>query len=197
MRKLALITALLLAGCGDDAPDRAATEPDPTATATATVSPDPTPEAIDPLEEGGIEPVQGLPAGKGTALLTAVRVARHEGYDRVVFQFDRALPGFEVGYAEGPVRADGSGDVVKLDGEHALVVRMEPALDADLEKEGAPLTYTGPQRFSPDTPVVAELARVGGFEGVLTWAIGVRDRTRFRVDTLGGPHRLVVDVGNH
>ncbi len=43
---------------------------------------------------------------------------------------------------------------------------------------------------------MAELARVGGFEGVLTWAIGVRDRTTFRVDALGNPNRLVIDVGN-
>ena len=74
---------------------------------------------------------------------------------------------------------------------------MGNALDADLAEEGAPPTYTGPNRFSPGTPEVIELVRTGGFEGVLTWAIGLNDRVDFRVLTLQDPPRLVIDVRNH
>ena len=35
------------------------------------------------------------------------------------------------------------------------------------------------------------------FEAVLIWAIGVDDRVDFRVTTLAGPPRLVVDLRNH
>ena len=74
---------------------------------------------------------------------------------------------------------------------------MENALDADLTKASAPLTYHGPMRFSPGTPDVAELVRSGSFEGVLTWVAGLRDRVDFRVRTLNAPPRVVVDFRNH
>ena len=74
---------------------------------------------------------------------------------------------------------------------------MENALDADLSRPGAPPTYNGPQRFRPGTPEVVELARVGGFERVLTWAAGLQDRVDFRVTALTAPARIVVDFRNH
>jgi hypothetical protein len=74
---------------------------------------------------------------------------------------------------------------------------MLNALDADLTKRGAPRTYTGPTRFSPRTPEIAELVRTGGFEAVLTWAVGLHDRVDFRVSALKAPARLVVDFRNH
>ena len=55
---------------------------------------------------------------------------------------------------------------------------------------------TGPDRLSPDTRTVVELARLGGFEGVLTSVAGVGDRAPFRVRTLASPSRLVVDVAS-
>ena len=82
-----------------------------------------------------------------TALLTGVRAASHDGYDRVVFEFRNGVPGYDVGYVERPVRADGSGEPVEVDGGAVLLVRMEPALDADLTQESAPRTYTGPARL--------------------------------------------------
>jgi hypothetical protein len=203
------LVLLLLAGCGGDDPEPTASRPpattspattSPTATAPAaapTATPTPTPEGVDPLDGAGTDPVVAQPANTETALLTAVRAARHEGYDRVVFEFGNELPGYDVRYAAGPVTADGSGDQVDVDGAHAVVVRMEMALDADLSKEGAPLTYRGPTTIVPSTPTVAELARLGGFEGALTWVVGLRDRVDFRVTTLRSPPRLVIDYRNH
>ena len=104
------------------------------------------------------------------------------------------MPGYEVGYVERPVVADGSGDEVAIEGGAVLGVRMEPALDADLTQESAPRTYTGPNRFSPSTAVVVELVRTGGFEAVLTWGIGIDDERPFRVTTLVDPPRIVIDV---
>ncbi len=111
-----------------------------------------------------------------------------------MFAFANDLPGYDVGYVERPVIADGSGDEVAVDGADVLRVRMEPALDADLRQESAPPTYTGPNRFSPDGAVVAELVRTGGFEAVLAWAVGVDGRRPFRVTTLTDPSRIVIDI---
>jgi len=199
-----LLLGLALAGCGgDDEGDARTTAATTPATTTAPAATTTTPTAttpaagVDPLDGAGTKPVTAPATNKETALLTAVRAARHEGYDRVVFEFRNALPGYDVRYVRRPVRQDGSGKVVPVDGAAVVRVRMENALDADLRKPDAPMTYTGPARFSPGTPEVAELVRAGGFEGVLTWVAGLRDRVDFRVTTLQSPARLVVDFRNH
>ena len=165
---------------------------------TSTTKPDEAgPAGIDPLDGASTATVTAPARNQETALLTAVRASRHEGYDRVVFEFASELPGSRIGYIERPVRADGSGDEVQVTGAHVVEARFDNALDADLRQESAPRTYTGPFRFSPNTPVVAELVRTGGFEGVLTWVVGVRDRVDFRVITLASPPRVVIDFRNH
>jgi hypothetical protein len=185
--------ALLLAGCGGGGKPAAST----TATPPATSAQPTTSAGIDTMPGASTRAVVVPAANKATALLTDVRAARHEGFDRVVFQFANALPGYDVRYVQRPVVEDGSGKVVPVAGAFVVRVRMQNALDADLTKAAAPMTYKGPQRFSPGTPVVAELVRTGGFEGVLTWAAGMRDRVDFRVTTLQAPPRLVVDFRNH
>lgn len=184
------VCAVLASGCGGTDEPTATTAP-PVRTATTA------PERIDPLEGATGQPVVEPATNTETALLTAVRAARHEGYDRVVFEFANAVPGYDIRYAGGPVRADGSGARVDVEGGQVVIVRMENALDADLSTPEARMTYTGPQRFAPGTPQVAELVRVGGFEGVLTWAVGLADRVDYRVTTLDGPPRLVVDFRSH
>ena len=173
----------------DDGPDEGTTSTDETTPGGE--------GGIDPMLDAGLDPISGEPEVGGTAYLTEVDAARHEGYDRVVFHFEDHRPGFEVGYVEPPVRADGSGEVVPVDGVAVLQVRMNPASVVDLSSSTVREVYTGPDRLAPDTPTVAEVVQVGDFEAYATWAIGVRDRVPFRVLTLDDPARLVVDVANH
>ena len=133
------------------------------------------------------------PAG-GPAYLRAVRTARQDGFDRVVFEFEGTLPGYAVGDAKGGLRADGSGDPVAVAGEGALEVRMEQASGARLVLDRLEETYAGPRRIAVDGAVVTEVVRTGDFEGQLTWGVGVRRLAPFRVSTLQGPPRVVVDV---
>ena len=185
--------ALALAGCGGGGSTSSATT---TSAAVATAAATTT-AGIDPLRGAGTTPVHAPATHRQVALLTGVRAARHEGFDRVVFEFRNVEPGYGVRYVRRPLREDGSGKVVPVKGAYVLRVRMENALDADLTKAGAPMTYTGPRRITPRTPEIAELVKTGGFEAVLTWAIGVRDRVGFRVSTLRAPARLVIDLRNH
>lgn len=170
--------ALLVAGC--DSGDKTVSETEP--------------QTDEALAAASTAPVVEAGSSTETALLTDIRVAQHDGYARVVFEFSNEVPGYAVRYVERPVVADGSGEKVEVAGSNVLLVRMEPALDADLGKESAPPTYLGPTRFSPDAKVIAELVRTGGFEAVLTWAIGMNDKVPFLVSTLDSPPRLVIDL---
>ncbi|HYX44962.1 MAG TPA: peptidoglycan-binding domain-containing protein [Acidimicrobiales bacterium] len=152
----------------------------------------PFPSAMPPAGSGTTA-VTGR--GTGFGLLTAVRLGAHSGFDRVVFEFRAALPGYDVRYVEPPIVADGSGEPVPVDGSAFLQVRMEPASGFDLDA-GVPV-FTGPDQIdgaSAGTAVVREAVRTGDFEAVLTWVVGVGSRAGFRVTTLPAPSRLVVDV---
>jgi hypothetical protein len=169
--------------------------PSPTPTsATATT------DGIDPLEGAGTTPVEGEAAGSDIALLERLAVGRHEGYDRVVFQFKNVLPGYSVEYTEEPLKEDGSGNPVNVKGNSVVVVRMEPASGFDLNTGEGVMVYKGPRRIdgsAAGTSVVQELVRTGDFEAVLTWAIGLSDKVDFRVRTATSPARLIVDFRNH
>lgn len=139
-------------------------------------------------------------SGSDTALLERIAVGRHEGYDRVVFQFQNALPGYKVEYVQPPLTEDGSGKPVSVKGSAIVSVRMEPASGFDLNTGEGVLTYKGPKRIdgsSAGASVVQELVRTGDFEAVLTWAIGLSDKVDFRVRTATSPARLIVDFRNH
>ena len=153
----------------------------------------------DALDGAGTDPVTARGDATETALLERVALAPHEGYDRVVFQFRNALPGYRVEYVRPPLHEDGSGDRVDVAGSAFVVVRMERASGFDLETGEGELVYVGPRRLrgqDAGTSTVREVVRTGDFEAVLTWAVGLRDRVDFRVLTLDGPPRLVVDFRN-
>jgi hypothetical protein len=182
-----IATTLVLVGLGCAGSDD---EQSPSTQAGTTTAPTTTEESF----EGGTGTVTAPSEISEIALLERVAVAGHDGYDRVVFQFRNGVPGYRVEYVEPPLREDGSGNVVKIDGEAFAVVRMEQASGFDLSVPEGALVYTGPRRISPEgTSVVREVVRTGDFEAVLTWAIGLSDRVPFRVLTLDDPARIVVD----
>lgn len=132
-----------------------------------------------------------------TAQLTMVRVGVHQGYVRTTFEFTGDLPGYDIGYLDGPPREDGSGDEVAVEGGRILSVRMSPASGVILGSDSFTQTYTGPDRITAASGgAVTEVVQLGDFESQSTWAIGTTEGQRFKVTTLSGPTRLVVDVVN-
>ena len=155
---------------------------------------------IDTLPGAGTTPVEQKSSTTETALLERVAIGRHEGYDRVVFQFKNGLPGYRVEYVTPPLKEDGSGNVVNVKGSAFVVVRMEPASGFDLSKGEGELVYKGPRRLEGSdagTSIVREVVRTGDFEAVLHWAIGLEEQVDFRVITAESPARLIVDFRNH
>jgi hypothetical protein len=136
------------------------------------------------------------PPADAPAVLEDVRLAGHDGYDRLTFQFrGDAVPGFDVGYAPQPITADPEGGDIEVAGEAVLAVRLAPASGADLH-DGYEQVYVGPQRLESDTTAVTEAVLTGDFEAVLGWAVGTRAEAPFRVSVQDDPVRVVVDVAH-
>lgn len=179
--------------------------PDPTPTGSPpdpgpTPSGDPAPPTA-PLGDFGMAPVTGggFPGGGGeVARLTDVRVAPQDGFDRVVLELEGPdAPSYLVELTAPPVTAEGSGDIVPLEGEAVLRVLLTPATGVrDDGAGGWEPTYTGPARVSSRTAVVTEVVRTGDFEVVLGWAVGLRAAAPFSVTLLADPLRLVIDVAH-
>jgi hypothetical protein len=196
---LALLSGTLVAasGCGSSDKSSAPAGGYSTSTTTTTTT---TTGGIDTLAGAGTTPVKASAVGNETALLERIALGRHEGYDRVVFQFTNGLPGYRVEYVQPPLKEDGSGNPVSVAGNAVVLVRMEPASGFDLNTGEGVLVYKGPKRIdgtSAGTSVVRQLVRVGDFEAVLSWAIGLTDKVDFRVTTAASPARLIVDFRNH
>jgi len=184
---LLVALVLLAAGCGGSSGGGSSTGETPT----------PPPTTGDNLEGASTETVEKDSESDQTALLQAAGMSSHPTYDRIVFTFRNALPGYRVGYIEKPVTEDGSGKKVQISGDAVLSIRMEPASGFDVTTGEGVMVYKGPKEIGnveTGTKVISELVRTGDFEAVLTWAAGLPEQLPFRVTTDLNPPRLIVDV---
>ena len=92
-------------------------------------------------------------ASTDVSLLTDVRAAAHEGYDRVVFEFRNGRRATTCATSSGRSHADGSGDEVAVDGRRSAgradgaCARRRPD-----RQESAPLTYPARSASRPTRP---------------------------------------------
>lgn len=133
-----------------------------------------------------------------TMYLTDVNVFALDCLDRVQFAFLEAAPGpgYNVSYEPAATAKleDGSGNPVEIDGSAFLVVRMSPAMTAEIVGEEVKPTYRGPRRITPDgARSVRALVKTGDFEAMVTWVIGLDEERPFTVTT--SPSELVVELG--
>ncbi|HKO33824.1 MAG TPA: hypothetical protein VJY85_08775 [Candidatus Limnocylindria bacterium] len=151
----------------------------------------PTAEATDdlgafvcelPIESDGTAP---------RAQITDVRVGSHDGYDRVVIEFEDGVPPYILQEATPPLLSDPAGMEMDVAG---TVFRNLVLLGGTRVTEDGTLTYDGRTDFTPDFPVLAELVESGDFEATSAWYLGLRHDSCARVLTLSGPSRLVIDI---
>ena len=135
-------------------------------------------------------PVRARPDQGAPATLTAVRSARHESYDRIVFEFSDRIPGYSVSYVDGTPRQCGSGNAVDPGGPHALSIDLRPAV---AHTEAGQPTVQDRAR-SPDLPVLKTARLTCDFEAIVEWVVGTSQRAPVRVLELTSPARLVVDL---
>ncbi|MBI2912977.1 MAG: hypothetical protein HYY03_03560 [Chloroflexi bacterium] len=194
---LALVaSAVAVVACGDEAPPAGSPSPTrspstgtPSATVTTTPSATPFQGTRGPVEAS---PSPNLPLGG--ALLVDVRAARHEGFDRIVFEFQGGLPGYRIEYVQPPILGDASGLPITIEGAAFLRARFRSAAAHDPDT-GAQ-TYTGPRELSPGLPSLVEAQETGDFEAILTWVLGLTEEADFQVYDLQDPYRIAIDVGH-
>jgi hypothetical protein len=199
MRGLAVVAALTLAACangpgdGSTGPPTGGTSPaasSPAATSAQPTIPDPTGSVSDwsssPLVVDRSVPVPPVPR------LIGIRSAAHpeSGYDRITFDFESVLPGYEVRYVDQPI-ADGSGEPIAIAGRRYLQIVFRPAQAHD---DSGTQSVT-PRSATLDYPMLKAYAIAGDFEATLTVVLGLDDVVGFRLGELPGtPGRIYVDV---
>lgn len=198
---------ILFAARGDDGSDTTGADsssaptttlaPGTTGAGTTTTAPIPTTTTAPPTTApfvGDREPK----SGSGTAgLLTGVRVGRHEGFTRLVFDFrEPTFPNWEVSYVPGPIEGMVEPEGGWVEGEAFLVARFQPSGTADLSGDEVVMIYDGPRRIDVGAGSVVQLLIVEDFEANLWWAIGLTGEKPFTVGTLVGPPRIFIDIAD-
>lgn len=129
----------------------------------------------------------GVTGAPGT--VSALRVAHHDGYDRLVFEFASTAAGAIPEYSlsqqnSSSFTRDASGQTVRLDGSDGIrTVFRNTSVGSGV-----------PSDVKSALPAIREVANIGDFERVTSYGIGLSSAACFRVLELSGPTRLVLDV---
>ena len=209
---LALATVVAvstLASCSEDGPLPAPTtttaspsaEPTPSATseptqdATTPVPPDDTSTTGAPPFPADTSSDTADPSQDAMLTVTDVRIGRHEGFDRVVYEMGgTGTPGWTVQYVDEAVQ-DGSGTVIDLAGDGTLQVLISGSA-YPMDSGAEPFESAGPVT-GPGTVTVTEARGWSVFEGITDAFIGLQSSGHpFRVYLLESPVRVVVDIAD-
>jgi hypothetical protein len=120
----------------------------------------------------------------GQTALPSVSAACHSTFDRFVIRAASGTPGYDVRYVRRIV-ADPSGNPVSLRGTKRIRVVIHGARG-----------HTLPAVVTPLCSNLRQVKKVGDFEGVVSFGLGLRRKTGFRVFRLTGPRRIVIDVAH-
>ena len=121
------------------------------------------------------------------ATVTAIRIAHHDGYDRLVIGFasSNSMPQYQLTQqATSDLVRDASGLPLTLGGSAGLRVVLR----------NADITPGAPTHLKPELRAIREVAQIGNFERVVSYGVGLAKPACFRVLELSGPTRLVIDV---
>ncbi|CAN5403403.1 hypothetical protein BH20ACI1_BH20ACI1_18460 [soil metagenome] len=124
------------------------------------------------------------------AALCRVRVAKHKGFDRVVFQFDDGKPQYVIGYLPSNIYSTEGGDhEIKIAGNVFMVVNI---YGMGMVEDMPCLLKSYPEK-KLNFPSLMQMQEGVWFEGIRDFIIGVKGEKPFRVQELRNPSRLVID----
>jgi hypothetical protein len=199
------LAAVLLAGCGNGSSSNGDNGDGTAAPDTTTSSAAPAPDgdangdtdgdgAPQPPFPANTEPDLQQASADAFGNITDIRLGRHEGFDRVVFDYEGAgTPGWDVRYVD-QAASQGSGNAIDVAGDGTLQVTVTGVgypPDTGVEE------YSGPRRISiGETEIVTEVVFDATFEGTTVSFVGTETETPFRVYLLEGPTRIVLEVAD-
>ena len=205
MRHFQRLVAIGLIGLVAAACSSPADSPSPTEEPTSS----PAPTAVPPASSDSPEPVPSedleeftcdeLPIHEDATVAKAnivdVRMATHDGFDRVVFEFTDGLPEVTLDRAEPPFTHDASGAPIDVEGTSFLRLTMRGGTK---QTDEGTSSYDGPTEFDLGFPTLVDLVEGGDFEAQSTWYFGLSSEACVRVMALtdDGAPRLVIDVEN-
>jgi hypothetical protein len=130
------------------------------------------------------------PGSGGQAELFGVATGCHPTFDRFVIRARFGTPRYDVRYVKRIV-ADGSGRPVALRGTKRIRVVIRNARG---HTQGG--TNLLPRVRTPLCPNLRQIKTAGDFEGIVSFGLGLRRKTGFRVFRLTGPTRIVIDIAH-
>ncbi|MDE1654127.1 hypothetical protein PWJ82_02630 [Actinotignum schaalii] len=202
---LAGSAALALAGCsapgkGAAASDASTAPATPTASASAPAvsqSPSLTPKDAQASLKGFIEGDSQSPnypkLTENSAVPTAVRVAGHEGWDRVVVEYDSDADLEWFSFFGDEAIQDGSGRPLDIPGKRFLTLSISGVTYPEDPAQAADLSVPNLGGAKVIQGVHVEHA----FEGMHQIHIGLDKDRPYRVQVLESPKRVVIDVANN
>jgi hypothetical protein len=129
------------------------------------------------------------------ANITDVRVGEHDGFDRVVFEFEQGLPEITLDRASPPFTHDASGMPIDVEGDSFLRLTMRGGTK---QTDTGTSSYAGPTEFAPGFDELVHLVEGGDFEAQSTWYLGLDEDDEVCVRVTGlegdGSPRLVIDL---
>ncbi|TMR96980.1 AMIN-like domain-containing (lipo)protein [Nonomuraea basaltis] len=182
-RVVALLACLaMLTACGQAT--QTALTGTPSATESAvTPGPDaPTSTSEVDVEREGMEP----------AVVTAVRYAAHQTYDRLVIDLEGDIPGYNVKWVDEFLQ-DGSGKPIDVRGGAYLQLTLFPAHAHD--EDGRP-TWKGGPIYPADLGNLTEVVRTGDFEGRVGIGVVLARQAAFQLREQEEPTQLILDVAH-
>src|SRR5437867_7709286 len=135
-------------------------------------------------KSGGVAPGAGDISGRE---IFDIRVAHHNGYDRLVFDFpgNAVLPQYQL-------TRQGSSSFVR--DPSGLRSTLEGSAGIRAVFQNTELATGVPSDLKPRLPGIREVANIGNFERVVSYGVGLKTAACFRVLELSGPTRLVIDI---
>ena len=127
-------------------------------------------------------------AASAAGTVTGIRIAHHDGYDRLVIDFSSgttAVPPYDLARKNNSTFVrDASGEPVTLEGSAGIRAVLR----------NSDIASGVPSDLKPRLPEIREVANIGNFERVVSYGVGLKTAACFRVLELSGPTRLVIDV---
>lgn len=200
---LAVIVGLQLGSIGPlvGADPSASAEPsasvEPSAESTASAAPS---APVEPAPSEGLPaftcdlPVSLVAADSDFHPLVTqdIRLGTHDGYDRIVFEYDGGTPYLEMDIARPPFVRDPSGLPLEVSGSVVYRITLTGATKYDQQTGEQP--YQGPTDFEPGYTQIVEFVESGDFEATHSWYLGINSDACVRVFALADPSRIVIDV---